>query len=204
MFPDVLHVDAFSQESPDEQEVSDAESDASAKYVPRVRQLSRKPRASNLTTKQRYPVVVGGDGEYVAETRNNNDDDYRQNGARSYQEMRNLVLELEELERLKRAEVATISNDKQRIERRGLDARINRQKNSGDAASYFVTSKPSYSLIKESIDKNAKDLALNGSAHFTKLDKAAKNRVLESIDRMVGIMDDAKVMQLIVHVIDFN
>ncbi|XP_020289856.1 uncharacterized protein LOC109857693 [Pseudomyrmex gracilis] len=195
------------EESPDEQEVSDAESETSARYVPRVRQfLSRKPRASsNLGTRQRRSNVVGGnEREYVsADTRNNenndDDDDCRRN-ARDYQEMRKLVLELEELERLKRTDdvATTIANDKsdkQRIERRGLDVRINRQKNSGDAvSSYFVTTtRPSYALIDESIDKTTKDLALDeGSARFTKADNAAKTRVLESIDRMVGIMDNAK------------
>lgn len=136
---------------------------------------------------------VGGDGEYISEMRNMDSDvDCRRN-ARDYQEARKLVLELEELERLKmRADgevVTRVNEDDKRLDRRRHDviARTTKQKRSaGDAT---AVAEPS-ALIKESIDGSAKKL--NGPAH--KLDlHATKTRILESIDHMLGTMDDAKV-----------
>jgi len=155
------------------------------KYIPRVLQ-SRKSRVPDPESRRHYIGI--GDGEYVAETRNESD-------AES-QEIRNLVLGLEDLERLKRGdgEIVTISEDDKRLERRrpGNVARTSKSRKSEEVAS-CVASKSS-ALIGQSIDKPTKELVLNGPAHLTKLDlHATKTRILESIDRMLGTMDDTKV-----------
>lgn len=135
--------------------------------------------------RRRYVGI--GDGEYVAETKNESDVES--------QEMKKLVLGLEDLERLKRDDgEATISEDDKRLERRRPDvARTAKSRKSGDVASRYVASKSS-TLINQSINKPTKELVLNGSAHLTKLDlHATKTRILESIDHMLGTMDDTKV-----------
>ncbi|KMQ95076.1 hypothetical protein RF55_4729 [Lasius niger] len=181
--------------SPDEQEYSEAESEVSAKYAPCVRQSrKREEKESRIINphlgSSRRHQGVGGDGEYIAEMRNvESDVDCRRN-ARQYQEARKLVLELEELERLRMTGEATaatrVNEDEKRLDGRRHDvvARATKQKRSGDESS---------ALIKESIDGSAKKLALNGPAHLAKLDlHATKTRILESIDHMLDTMDDAK------------
>lgn len=136
---------------------------------------------------------VGGDGEYISEMRNlESDVDCR--NTREYQEARKLVLELEELERLKmRADeeaMTRINEDDKRPDKRRHDviARTKQKKSAGDATA--VTESPA--LIKESIDGSAKKL--NGPTHLAKLDlHVTKTRILESIDHMLNTMDNAKV-----------
>ncbi|XP_067210309.1 uncharacterized protein [Linepithema humile] len=175
--------------SPDEQEYSDAESEVSMKYTPRERQ-SRKLRVPNPGSRRHY-----GDGEHIAELRNESDD-VRERNARECEEMRRFVLGLEDFERLKRGDgeaATTISEDEKRIERRKLHvAKAMKQKRSaGDAAPYGTISKPS-ALIKESISK-PQELVLEGPACLTKLDlNTTKSRILESIDHMLGTMDDTR------------
>ncbi|XP_011693242.1 PREDICTED: uncharacterized protein LOC105453195 isoform X2 [Wasmannia auropunctata] len=176
-----------SERSPDEPVCSDVESEVSMKYIPHVLQ-SRKSRVLEPEPRRRYVDV--GDGEYnVAEARHESD-------AES-QEMRNLVLGLEELDRLKRGDgeaTATISEDDKRLERRrsGDVARTAKSRKSADVAPCCVASKSS-ALIGQPINRPTKEFVLNGPAHLTKLDlHATKTRILESIDRMLGTMDDAK------------
>lgn len=157
------------------------------KYTPRVPQ-SRKSRVPGPGPRHGYV----GDGEYVAETRNESDVES--------QEMRKLVLDLEDLERLKRGDgeaMVTLSEDDKRLERRRPDvARTSKSRRSGDLASRCVASKSS-TLIDQSINGPTKEFTLNGPAHLAKLDlHAAKTRILESIDRMLGTMDNAKVCLL--------
>lgn len=142
----------------------------------------------NPESRRRYVGI--GDGEYVAEMRNESDV--------SSQEMRKHGLSLEDLERLKRGDgeaTVMISEDDKRLERRrhGDFARTAKSKKSGDVASCCVASKSS-ALIGQSISKPTKEFVLNGPTHLEKLElDAAKTRILESIDRMLGTMDDAKV-----------
>lgn len=154
------------------------------KYIPRVLQ-SRKSRV--LDSEPRRCYVGIGDGEYVAETRNESDVES--------QEMRKLVLSLEDLGRLKRGDgeaTVTISEDDKR-RRPGDVARAAKSRKFGEVASCCITGKSS-ALIGQSINRPTKELALNGPAHLTKLDlHATKTRILESIDRMLGTTDDAKV-----------
>lgn len=138
-----------------------------------------------------------GDGEHLAEMRNESDD---ARNAREYEEMRRYVLGLEDLERLKRGdgEAATMSEDDKQIERRKLHvAKAMKQKRSaGNAAPYGTMSKSS-ALIKESISK-PQELVLEGPACLTKLDlNTTKSRILESIDHMLGTMDDTRVCNYI-------
>ncbi|XP_029157160.1 uncharacterized protein LOC114929691 isoform X2 [Nylanderia fulva] len=186
------------QGSPDEQEYSDAESEMSAKYASCVRQSRKREekesRIINPHLRSSRYQGVGGNGEYISEMRNTESDvDYQRN-TREYQEARKLILEFEELERLK-GETAAVTrvnedNDK-RLDGRKRDvvARATKQKRpSGDAAS-----NESSALIKESIEESAKKLTLNGPAHLPKLDlHATKTRILESIDHMLDTMDNAK------------
>lgn len=155
------------------------------KYSPRVLQ-SRKSRVLDPGPRRRYVGI--GDGEYVAETRNESDVDS--------QEMRKLVLGLEDLERLKRGDgeaTVTISEDDKKLERRRPDvARMTKPRKPGDVASRCVASKSS-ALIGQSI-RPTKELVLNEPAHLMKLDlHATKTRILESIDHMLGTMGDTKV-----------
>lgn len=86
--------------------------------------------------------------------------------------------------------VTRVNEDDKKLDRRRHDvvARMTKQKRSGDAA---ATSEQS-ALIKESIDGSAKKL--NEPTHLAKLDlHATKTRILESIDHMLGTMDDVKV-----------
>lgn len=152
------------------------------KYTPRVLQ-SRKSRVPEPGLRRRYVGI--GDGEYVAGTKNESDVES--------QEMRKLVLGLEDLERLKRGDgeaTVTMSEDDRRLERRRADvARTTKSRKPGDV-SRCAASKSS-ALIEQSINESAKNLVLSGSA---KLDlHAAKARLLESIDRMLGTMDEVKV-----------
>lgn len=179
------------QASPDDQEYSDAESEVSVKYEVSPRQ-SRKSRAPNPESRRHY-----GDGECIAEMRNGGED-ARERSARECEEMRKFVLRLDDLERLKRGdgEAATMSEDDKRIERRKLYAAMKamKQKRSatGDAAPYGTMSRSS-ALIKESISK-PQDLVLEGPACLTKLDlNTTKSRILESIDHMIGTMDETGV-----------
>lgn len=141
---------------------------------------------------------IGGDAEYVAEMRNESDIELRQNDCRmrDCQEMRKIVLEFEDLERLKRGdgEVMMMNEDDRRAGKRKPDvARSTKQGKLSDAVSYRVTNKPSI-LNKESVSETAKEFALNASAHLTKLDlHTTKSRILESIDHVLGTMDDTKV-----------
>lgn len=154
------------------------------KYTPRVLQ-SRKSRVPDPGLRHRYVGI--GDGEYVAETRNESDVES--------QEMRKLVLGLEDLERLKRGdaeETMTMSEDDKRHERRRSEnvGRTAKSRKPGNVASRCLASKSS-ALIDQSINEPTKEL--NESAHLTKLDlHSAKARILESIDRMLGTTDDAK------------
>ncbi|XP_071626574.1 uncharacterized protein [Temnothorax longispinosus] len=173
------------ERSPDEQECS--ESEASMKYTPHVLQ-SRKSRVPDPGRRRRYVGI--GDGEYIAEVRNESDVES--------QEMRKLVLGLEDLERLKRGDgeaTVTMSEDDKRLEtrrRRPDVARTTRSRKPGDVASRCAASKSS-ALIEQSINGPTKESALDGPAHQTKLDlHTAKTRLLESIDRMLGTMDNAK------------
>jgi len=142
---------------------------------------------------------VGGYAEYISEMRNESDVEFRQNDCRvrDCQEMRKVVLEFED-ERLKRGdtEIGTIitSDDDKRPGKRKLGiAKITKQGKLNDAVPYRVTNKPSM-LIKESINEPAKEFALNTSAHLTKLDlSTTKTRILESIDHVLGTIDDTKV-----------
>lgn len=153
------------------------------KYTPHVLQ-SRKSCVPKPGSRRRYVGI--GDGEYVAGTKNESDIES--------QEMRKLVLGLEDLERLKRGgdgeATVTMSEDDRRLERQRPDvARTTKSRKPGDA-SRCAASKSSV-LIEQSINEPAKNLVLNGSA---KLDlHAAKTRLLESIDRMLGTMDEVKV-----------
>lgn len=152
------------------------------KYTPRVLQ-SRKSRVPESGSRRCYVGI--GDGEYVAGTKNESDIES--------QEMRKLVLGLEDLARLKRGDgeaTVTMSEDDRRLERWRPDAaRTTKSRKSGDV-SRCAASKSSM-LIEQSINGPAKNLAFNGSA---KLDlHAAKARLLESIDRMLGTMDEVKV-----------
>lgn len=185
--------------SPDEQQYSDAESEVSAKYTPSVRQQRKReekePRIINPHLALKRHQGISGDGEYISEMRNlESDVDCRRN-TREYQEARKLVLELEELERLKmradeEATMTRINEDDKRLDRRRHDviARTMKQKRSAGDATAFT--EPS-ALIKESIDGSTKKL--NGPTHLAKLDlHATKTRILESIDHMLGTMDNAK------------
>ncbi|KAM0730691.1 hypothetical protein ACS0PU_003020 [Formica fusca] len=182
--------------SPDEQEYSDAESEVSTKYAPCIRQSKkREEKESHIINphlgSKRYQGVIG-DGEYITEMRNiESDIDCRRN-AREYQETRKLVLELERLKMRGDGEataVTRVNEDGKKLDRRRHDVvtRMTKQKRSGDAA---ATSEQS-ALIKESIDGSAKKL--NEPTHLAKLDlHATKTRILESIDHMLGTMDDVK------------
>jgi len=162
----------------------------SMKYTPRDRQ-SRKSRVPNLGSRRHY-----GDGEHIAEMRNESDNVQERN-AREYEEMKKFVLGLEDFERLKRGDgetAATMSEDDKRIERRKLHVTkaMKQKRSAGDAAPYGMMSKSS-ALIKESISK-PQELVLEGPACLTKLDlSTTKSRILESIDHMLGTMDDTRV-----------
>jgi len=124
------------------------------------------------------------------------DVDCRRN-TREYQEARKLVLELEELERLKmRADeeataVTRVNEDDKRLDRRRHDVIARTMKQRRSAGDATAMTEPS-ALIKESIDGSAKKL--NGPTHLAKLDlHATKTGILESIDHMLGTMDNAKV-----------
>ncbi|XP_072760038.1 uncharacterized protein [Anoplolepis gracilipes] len=184
--------------SPDE--YSEAESEVSTKYASRLRQKKREEKESRVTNPQlgsRHHQGVGGDGEYIAEMRSiESDVDCRRN-AHDYQEQtRKLVLELEELERLKMkgdgeaTAVKRVNDDNRKLDRRKHDVvvKTTKQKRSGDGA---VSSEPSVLLIKESIDGSTKKL--NKPTHLANLDlHATKTRILESIDHILGTMDDTK------------
>lgn len=170
----------------------------SAKYTSCVRQSrKREEKESRIINSHlgssRHHQGVGVDGECISEMRNTESDvDYQRN-AREYQEAKKLILELEELEKLKgEAAAATRVNDKTLDERKRdvVVARATKQRRpSGDAAL-----SESSALIKESIDESAKGLTLNGSAHLAKLDlHATKTRILESIDHMLDTMNNTKV-----------
>ncbi|KYN34870.1 hypothetical protein ALC56_10838 [Trachymyrmex septentrionalis] len=167
------------ERSPDERECSDAESEVSVKYIPRAVQ-SRKSRVLDPELRCRYVGI--GDGEYVAETKNESDVES--------QEMRNLVLNLEDLEKLKRGDGgATISEDDKRLEKRRPEnvARMVKSRKTGDAASKSST------LIGQSINRRTKELVLNEPERLAKLDlHATKTRILESIDRMLDTTDNTK------------
>ncbi|XP_018402584.1 PREDICTED: uncharacterized protein LOC108779625 [Cyphomyrmex costatus] len=167
------------ERSPDERECSDAESEVSVKYIPRTVQL-RKSRALDSEPRRRYVGI--GDGEYVAETRNESDVES--------QEVRSLVLSLEDLERLKRGNgEATVSEDDKKLERRRPEnlARTVKSRKTGDAGSKSST------MIDQSINRLTKELVLNEPERLAKLDlHATKTRILESIDRMLGTTDDTK------------
>lgn len=157
------------------------------KYTPRVLQ-SRKSRVPDPGPRRRYAGI--GDGEYVAGTRNESDVES--------QEMRKLVLGLEDLERLKRGdgeETMTVSEDDKRHERRRSEniGRTAKSRKPGNVAPRYLASKSS-ALIDQSVNEPTKELALDESARLTKLDlHTAKARILESIDRMLGTADDGKV-----------
>lgn len=150
------------------------------KYIPRAVQ-SRKSRVLDPELRRRYVGI--GDGEYVTETKNESDVES--------QEMRNFVLSLEDLERLKRGDgEATISEDDKRLERRKPEniARTVKSRKTGDAASKSST------LIGQSINRLTKELVLNEPERLAKLDlHATKTRILESINCMLGTTDDTKV-----------
>lgn len=154
------------------------------KYTPRVLQ-SRKSRVLHPERRHRYVGV--GDGEYIVETRNESDIESQE---------RKLVLSLENLERLKRGDgEETMSEDDKRLERRRSDIAKTSAKSRkpGNVVSRCTANKPSVP-IDQSINEPTKELALNGPEHLTKLDlHTAKTRILESIDRMLGAVDDAKV-----------
>ncbi|XP_012063500.1 PREDICTED: uncharacterized protein LOC105626813 [Atta cephalotes] len=166
------------ERSPDERECSD-ESEVSVKYIPRAVQ-SRKSRVLDSELRHRYVGI--GDGEYVAETRNESDVES--------QEMRNLVLNLEDLERLKRGDgEATISEDDKKLEKRRPEnvTRMMKSRKTGDAANKSST------LIGQSINRLTKELVLNEPECLAKLNlHTTKTRILESIDRMLGTTDDTK------------
>jgi len=180
------------QGSPNEQEYSDVDSELSAKCTSHIRQ-SRKSHVPNPGLRHH---CVGSYAEYIADMRNESDE-LRQNDCRmrDCQEMRKVVLEFED-ERLKRGDVetATMSDDDKRPGKRKLGiAKMTKQGKLNDAIPYRVTNKPSI-LIKESINEPAKEFALNTSAHLTKLDlSTTKTRILESIDHVLGTIDDTKV-----------
>lgn len=169
------------------------------RYAPCVRQSRKREEKESRITNPHVGLKrhqgIGGDGEYISEMKNMESDvDCRRN-TRDYQDARKLVLEFEELERLKMrtdgevTAVTRVNEDDKRLDRRrhNVIARTTKQKRSaGDA---MATTEPS-ALIKESIDGSAKKL--NGPTH--KLDlHATKTRILESIDHMLGTMDDTKV-----------
>ncbi|XP_028048078.1 uncharacterized protein LOC105836612 isoform X2 [Monomorium pharaonis] len=174
------------ERSPDERECSEAESEVSVKYTPRIVR-TRKSRMPDPGSRPRHVGI--GDGEYVAEARNESDVES--------QEMRKLVLGLENLERLKQgdgeATVTMISEDDKRLEKQRPDvARTMKSRKFGEAASRCVTSKSS-TLIGQSVNRPTKELVLNGPAHLTKLDlQATRTRILESIDRILDTKDDTK------------
>jgi len=152
----------------------------SVKYIPRAVQ-SRKSRVLDPELRHRYIGI--GDGEYVTETRNESDVES--------QEMRNLVLNLEDLEKLKRGDgEATISEDDKKLERRRPEnvTRMMKSRKTGDAANKSST------LIGQSINRLTKELVLNEPECLAKLNlHTTKTRILESIDRMLGTTDDTKV-----------
>ncbi|XP_011864930.1 PREDICTED: uncharacterized protein LOC105560418 [Vollenhovia emeryi] len=166
------------ERSPDEQECS--ESEVSMKCIPRVLQ-SRTLRVPDPGPRRRY--VGNGDGDDVAVARNESD-----------VELEKLIMALPSLDHLERPKqgdgeaTVTMSEDDKRLERRRADvARTAKSRKLGDVASRCVESRSS-ALIDQSVNRSTRE-----SAHLTKLDlHAAKTRILESIDRMLGTMDNAK------------
>lgn len=145
--------------------------------IQQIRQL-KKSYASNLESRRH---CIGKSNEYK-EMKIKSDVDHQQNEHKC-QEMGGFSLKFEDMEKQKCYKAPMFCEDNERNKKLQFDV--------GKAMKPKMPGDDSYSVLaKEPFDKSTPD----GSADLAKVDLySTKNHILESIDYMLGTMDDVKV-----------
>ncbi|XP_019697467.1 uncharacterized protein LOC105184559 [Harpegnathos saltator] len=175
------------ERSPGEQRFFNTNNQVSMNYIQQIHEL-KKSYALNLESRRH---CIDRDNEYVTEMKTENDVEHQLNAHRS-QNIRKSDVIFEHLEKQNWHKEPIISESDERNEGQKFDIRkVTKPKMLG-CDPYCATSSKPFMLAKKSINKSM-EIGPDEPAYAAKLDLYnTKYHILESIDHMLGTMDDTK------------